>query len=123
VTAASVPAAVLAQAFFVEYLLNQKHASPRTLAAYRDAFAYSCDLFMRPNVSSRQSSMSRISMRQSFLPSSTMSNSSEPTVSAREMPGWQPYVLFFDSSKCGSQRLWQLPPACLPSRSNVPSAS
>ena len=26
-----------AQAFFVEYLLNQKHASPRTLAAYRDA--------------------------------------------------------------------------------------
>lgn len=33
-----VPAAALVQAFFVEYLLNQKHASPRTLAAYRDAF-------------------------------------------------------------------------------------
>ncbi len=37
-TAPSVPAAALVQAFFVEYLLNQKHASPRTLAAYRDAF-------------------------------------------------------------------------------------
>ena len=34
----SLPAAALVQAFFVEYLLNQKHASPRTLAAYRDAF-------------------------------------------------------------------------------------
>ena len=34
----SVPAAALVQAFFVEYLLNQKNASPRTLAAYRDAF-------------------------------------------------------------------------------------
>ncbi len=37
-TPSSVPAAALVQAFFVEYLLNQKHASPRTLAAYRDAF-------------------------------------------------------------------------------------
>jgi site-specific recombinase XerD len=37
-TTSSVPAAPLVQAFFVEYLLNQKHASPRTLAAYRDAF-------------------------------------------------------------------------------------
>jgi site-specific recombinase XerD len=37
VTTSSVPAAALVQAFFVEYLLNQKHASPRTLAAYRDA--------------------------------------------------------------------------------------
>lgn len=37
-TTSSVPAAALVQAFFVEYLLNQKHASPRTLAAYRDAF-------------------------------------------------------------------------------------
>ena len=35
---ASVPAAPLVQAFFVEYLLNQKNASPRTIAAYRDAF-------------------------------------------------------------------------------------
>lgn len=35
---ASVPAASLVQAFFVEYLLNQKNASPRTVAAYRDAF-------------------------------------------------------------------------------------
>ena len=34
----SVQAAALIQAFFVEYLLNQKNASPRTLAAYRDAF-------------------------------------------------------------------------------------
>jgi site-specific recombinase XerD len=34
----SVPAAALVQAFFVDYLLNQKHASPRTLATYRDAF-------------------------------------------------------------------------------------
>jgi|SRR5579862_1500619 len=34
----SVPAAALVQAFFVEYQLNQKHASPRTLATYRDAF-------------------------------------------------------------------------------------
>lgn len=37
-TPSSVPAAALVQGFFVEYLLNQKHASPRTLAAYRDAF-------------------------------------------------------------------------------------
>jgi site-specific recombinase XerD len=37
-TPSFVPAAALVQAFFVEYLLNQKHASPRTLAAYRDAF-------------------------------------------------------------------------------------
>jgi len=37
-TAPAVPAGPLVQAFFVEYLLNQKHASPRTLAAYRDAF-------------------------------------------------------------------------------------
>ena len=37
-TTLSVPAAPLVQAFFVEYLLNQKHASPRTLATYRDAF-------------------------------------------------------------------------------------
>jgi len=37
-TTSSVPAAALVQAFFVEYLLNQKHASPRTLATYRDAF-------------------------------------------------------------------------------------
>src|SRR5690348_11997216 len=37
-TPSSVPAAALVQSFFVEYLLNQKHASPRTLAAYRDAF-------------------------------------------------------------------------------------
>ncbi len=37
-TTPSVPAAPLVQAFFVEYLLNQKHASPRTLATYRDAF-------------------------------------------------------------------------------------
>jgi site-specific recombinase XerD len=37
-TAPSVPAAGLVQTFFVEHLLNQKHASPRTLAAYRDAF-------------------------------------------------------------------------------------
>jgi site-specific recombinase XerD len=37
-TAATVPAGPLVQAFFVEYLLNQKQASPRTLAAYRDAF-------------------------------------------------------------------------------------
>jgi len=37
-TTPSVPAAALVQAFFVEYLLNQKHASPRTLATYRDAF-------------------------------------------------------------------------------------
>ena len=35
---ASVPAAPLVQAFFIEYLLNQKNASPRTVAAYRDAF-------------------------------------------------------------------------------------
>ncbi|MCX6605915.1 MAG: site-specific integrase [Acidobacteria bacterium] len=35
---ASLPAAPLIQAFFVEYLLNQKNASPRTVAAYRDAF-------------------------------------------------------------------------------------
>ena len=34
----SVPAAALVQGFFVDYLLNQKHASPRTLATYRDAF-------------------------------------------------------------------------------------
>jgi site-specific recombinase XerD len=33
-----VPAAGLVQSFFVEHLLNQKHASPRTLAAYRDVF-------------------------------------------------------------------------------------
>ena len=32
---ASVPAVPLVQAFFVEYLLNQKNASPRTVAAYR----------------------------------------------------------------------------------------
>jgi integrase/recombinase XerD len=38
VRASSLPAAALVQAFFVEYLLNQKHASPRTLATYRDAF-------------------------------------------------------------------------------------
>ena len=37
-TTAPVPAAALIQAFFVEYLLNQKHVSPRTLATYRDAF-------------------------------------------------------------------------------------
>jgi integrase/recombinase XerD len=37
-TASPVPAAALVQAFFVEHLLNQKHASPRTLATYRDAF-------------------------------------------------------------------------------------
>lgn len=37
-TTSSVPAAALVQAFFVEYLLNQKHASPQTLATYRDAF-------------------------------------------------------------------------------------
>ncbi len=37
-TTLSVPAAALVQAFFVEYLLNQKHASSRTLATYRDAF-------------------------------------------------------------------------------------
>ena len=37
-TTPSVPAAALVQAFFVDYLLNQKHASPRTLATYRDAF-------------------------------------------------------------------------------------
>jgi integrase/recombinase XerD len=37
-TTPSVPAAALVQAFFVEHLLNQKHASPRTLATYRDAF-------------------------------------------------------------------------------------
>ncbi len=37
-TPSSVPAAALVQAFFVEYLLNQKHARPRTLATYRDAF-------------------------------------------------------------------------------------
>ena len=37
-TTPSVPAAGLVQAFFVEYPLNQKHASPRTLATYRDAF-------------------------------------------------------------------------------------
>ena len=37
-TASPVPAAALVQAFFVEHLLNQKHASPRTLAVYRDAF-------------------------------------------------------------------------------------
>jgi site-specific recombinase XerD len=37
-TTPSVPAAGLVQAFFVEHLLNQKHASPRTLATYRDAF-------------------------------------------------------------------------------------
>lgn len=37
-TTPSVPAAGLVQSFFVEYLLNQKHASPRTLATYRDAF-------------------------------------------------------------------------------------
>lgn len=36
--APSVPAAALVQTFFIEYLLNQKHASPRTLATYRDAF-------------------------------------------------------------------------------------
>lgn len=35
---ASIPAAPLVQAFFVEYLLNQKNASPRTVAAYRDVF-------------------------------------------------------------------------------------
>ena len=37
-TTPSVPAAGLVETFFVEYLLKQKHASPRTLAAYRDAF-------------------------------------------------------------------------------------
>jgi len=37
-TTSSVPAAALVQAFFTEYLLNQKHASPRTLATYRDVF-------------------------------------------------------------------------------------
>jgi site-specific recombinase XerD len=37
-TTPSLPAAGLVQAFFVEHLLNQKHASPRTLATYRDAF-------------------------------------------------------------------------------------
>ena len=37
-TTSSVSAAALVQAFFVEYLLNQKHASPRTVATYRDAF-------------------------------------------------------------------------------------
>jgi integrase len=37
-TTPSVPAAGLVQAFFVDFLLNQKHASPRTLATYRDAF-------------------------------------------------------------------------------------
>jgi integrase/recombinase XerD len=37
-TTPSVPAAGLVQAFFVEYLLNQKHARPRTLATYRDVF-------------------------------------------------------------------------------------
>ena len=36
--ASSVPAAALVQGLFVDYLLNQKHASPRTLATYRDAF-------------------------------------------------------------------------------------
>jgi site-specific recombinase XerD len=37
-TTPSIPAAGLVQAFFVDFLLNQKHASPKTLAAYRDAF-------------------------------------------------------------------------------------
>jgi len=37
-TIPSLPAAGLVQAFFVEHLFNQKHASPRTLATYRDAF-------------------------------------------------------------------------------------
>jgi site-specific recombinase XerD len=37
-TTPSVPAAGLVQAFFVDFLLNQKHSSPRTLATYRDAF-------------------------------------------------------------------------------------
>lgn len=37
-TTPSIPAAGLVQAFFVDFLLNQKRASPRTLAAYRDAF-------------------------------------------------------------------------------------
>ena len=37
-TTPSMPAGPLVQAFFTEYLLNQKRASPRTLAAYRDAF-------------------------------------------------------------------------------------
>jgi site-specific recombinase XerD len=34
----SVPAAPLVQAFFLEHLINRKHASPRTIASYRDAF-------------------------------------------------------------------------------------
>src|SRR6266496_1892368 len=37
-TRPSIPAAGLVQAFFVDFLLNQKHSSPRTLATYRDAF-------------------------------------------------------------------------------------
>jgi integrase/recombinase XerD len=37
-TSPSVPAAGLVQAFFIDFLINQKHASPRTLATYRDAF-------------------------------------------------------------------------------------
>lgn len=42
-TTSSIPAAPLVQAFFAEHLLNQKHASARTVAAYRDTFR----LFLR----------------------------------------------------------------------------
>ena len=37
-TTSSALAAPLVQAFFLDFLLNQKHVSPRTVATYRDAF-------------------------------------------------------------------------------------
>ena len=112
-TIPSVPAAGLVQAFFVEYLLNQKHASPRTLATYRDAFRLLLRFVHETHgVEAGSPHVSRISMRRSSWPSSTISNGSGPTASAREMHGWRPYVLSSGSSKCGNQRLLPLPHVC-----------
>ena len=38
----------LLQQFFVEYMMQQRHASPRTIAAYRDSFPNAFQLHAGP---------------------------------------------------------------------------
>ena len=97
------PLAPTIQAFFTDRLLQQRHASPHTIAAYRDTWKLLVRFAAAHLAKAPSHWNSAISMRPSSGGSWSTSNTTAPTPCAPATPGCRPFM------PCSATPYWTIP--------------
>jgi hypothetical protein len=111
------------QAFFTDRLVRQRHASPHTVAAYRDAIKLLLAFAQQRTASSHPTSISPTSMSSSSARFLTISSTSAGTLPGRETPGSRRSALCSDSPRFAIPSMLRASPACWRSRPNASSVA